>query len=60
MHREIREWDAKVSYKLIAQQMVNQQEQKPVRKWTKDMNMEFSLKRKFEDLLDALPPVMQT
>lgn len=22
--------------------MVNQQEQKPVRKWTKDMNMEFS------------------
>lgn len=42
MHREIREWDAKVSYKLIAQQMVNQQEQKPVRKWTKDMNMEFS------------------
>lgn len=41
MHREIREWEAKVSYKLTAQQMVNQREQKPVKKWTKDMYMEF-------------------
>ena len=41
MHSEIREWDAKVSSKLTALQMVNQREQNPVRKWTKDTNMEF-------------------